>query len=416
MRIPASERPQAIPIFKPELPLGWEEIRPEPPLTIANALRDGAPDAWGRRVIAYRLAGGRTCSEDEIDAHSELTFMLQSGSDRAGALDFQASPSVYVPREAPSDALETLLTAAEQVDRGLPLSPSLAQALQHGTSIGGARPKVVIEDERTKHIAKFSTSRDLYNMVKAEFVAMRLAELAGINVAPVKLVQALGKDVLLVERFDRVWSDEGWKRCGMVSALTLFGLHEEMPHYASYEDLADLVRSRFTMPRETLEELFSRMTFNILVGNTDDHARNHAAFWDGSQLTLTPAYDVCPQNRHGREASQGMLIHGNQRRSQLSLCVEAADKFLLPKETALSIIRNQISIIATNWGAVCDKAVFGDGDRRLLWRNQFLNGFAFEGLEEQLAAEIEVVNRVNPGRQSNSSSARAFLRQLTRAP
>ena len=393
-------RSDAISIFEPELPLQWGEIDPDPPLGMANCLRDASPDAWGRRVVAYRLAGGRTCSEEEIDELSELTFMLQTGSDRAGALDFQESPDSYVPREAHAERLDTLLNAAEHVERGLPLSPSLAEALQHGTSMGGARPKVLIEDGRSKHIAKFPTSRDDYNVVKAEFVAMRLADIAGTNVAPVKLTRALDKDVLLVERFDRTWTENGWKRRAMVSALTLFGLHEMFARYASYEDLADLVRLRFTEPRETLEELYSRMTFNILVGNTDDHARNHAAFWDGSQLTLTPAYDVCPQRRVGREASQGMLIHGAEgNSSRLSLCLDAAHKFLLSKEKALSIMRNQISAIATNWSAVCDEAVLNDADRRSLWRRQFLNGLAFEGLEEQLSPEIDVVSKVDPGAQ-----------------
>ena len=389
-------RPEAISIFEPELPLGWDEIGPNPPLSLANALRDGSPDAWGRRVIEHRLAGDSTDQSGENDELCELTYMLRSGSDRIGALDFQASPRVYVPREAPSDTLETLLTAAEYVEEGRPLSPALAEALQNGTSIGGARPKVLIDGEQKKHIAKFSTSRDTYNMVKAEFVAMRLARLAGMNVAPVKLVQALDKDVLLIERFDREGSEEGWKRRAMVSALTLFGLHEQMPHYASYKQLADVIRARFTKPRETLEEMFSRMTFNILVGNTDDHARNHAAFWDGNQLTLTPAYDVCPQSRLGREASQGMLIHGGQGRSQISLCIQAAHSFLLREEKALSIVRKQIVTIATNWGAVCEMAGLGDTERRLLWRNQFLNGLAFEGMDEQMATEIDLVNRVDP--------------------
>ena len=400
------DRPEAIPIFEPELPLQWGEIEPRPPLGIVHSLRDASPDAWGRRVVAYRLAGGRSCSEEDIDDLSELTFMLHSASDRAGALDFQESPSVYVPRETPSERLETLLQAAGHVEQGLPLSPSLAAALQQGTSIGGARPKVLIEGDHKKYIAKFPASRDRYNVVKAEFVAMRLARIAGMNAAPVKLVQALDKDVLLVERFDRKWLDEGWSRRPMVSALTLFGLHEMFARYASYEDLADLIRARFTEPRETLEELFSRMTFNILVGNSDDHARNHAAFWDGSRLTLTPAYDVCPQGRVGREATQAMLIHGGEgRSSQLSLCLAAAHKFLLPEEKALSIMRNQISAIAINWSAVCDEAVLSDADRRALWRRQFLNGLAFAGLDEQLAAEIDVVSKVDPGAQGTQAPA-----------
>ena len=377
-------RDDAIPVYAPELPLRRGTIVPEPPLPIANALRDASPDAWGRRVIAHRLAGGERGGSKGIDELDELTFMLRSGSDRTGALDFQASPRSYVPRESDNETLERLLDSADRVDRGLPLAPDLAEALQHGTAIGGARPKALIRDGGTKYVAKFSSSTDTYSVVKAEFVAMRLASRAGLNVAPVKLVRAMGRDVLLIRRFDREKGEGGWMRRAMVSALTLLGLDERLAAHASYEALADIVRARFTAPAETLEELFARMTFNVLVGNTDDHARNHAAFWDGAGLTLTPAYDICPQSRTGREASQAMRIHGRERRSQLALCLAAANKFLLTEERALAIAKRQVAAIAGNWQAVCDEAQLGDADRRSLWRRQFLNDLAFEGLEDRL--------------------------------
>ena len=82
-------------------------------------------------------------------------------------------------------------------------------------------------------------------------------------------------------------------------ALTLFGLDELMARYASYEDLATIIRHRFESPADTLHELFGRLVFNILCGNTDDHARNHAAFWDGRSFNLTPAYDFV--RRAGRQ-------------------------------------------------------------------------------------------------------------------
>ena len=388
-------RDDAISVYAPELPLRRGAFVPEPPLEIANALRDASPDAWGRRVIAHRLAGGRG-GTNEIADLDELTFMLRSGSDRTGALDFQASPRHYVPREADNETLERLLEAADRVDRGLPLAPDLAEALQHGTAIGGARPKALIRDGDTKYVAKFSSSTDTFSVVKAEFIAMRLASVAGLNVAPVKLVRAMNKDVLLIRRFDREPAEDGWRRRAMVSALTLLGLDERFAAHASYEALADIVRARFSAPAETLRELFARMTFNILVGNTDDHARNHAVFWDGDSLTLTPAYDICPQSRTGREASQAMQIHGRERRSQLSLCLAAANKFLLPDECALVTMRDQITAIADNWQAACNEAQLSEADQHLLWRRQFLNDLAFEGLGDRLAEVIEVLPHPYP--------------------
>ena len=227
---------------------------------------------------------------------------------------------------------------------------------------------------------------------------MRLAGIAGLNVAPVRLVRATNKDVLLIRRFDRAPAEGGWPRRAMVSALTLLGLDERMAAHASCEALADIVRARFAAPAESLEELFSRMTFNILVGNTDDHARNHAAYWNGNGLTLTPAYDICPQSRTGREASQAMQIHGRERRSQLSLCLAAANKFLLTDERALAVMRDRIAVIAGNRDATCDEAQLGDADRQLLWRRQFLNDLAFEGLEVRLTDVMEDLSHAYPSR------------------
>ncbi len=163
----------------------------------------------------------------------------------------------------------------------------------------------------------------------------------------------------------------------MVSALTLLGLDEMMARYASYEVLAEIVRHRFTGASATLRELYSRLVFNILCGNTDDHARNHAAFWDGEMLTLTPAYDICPQGRTGNEASQAMLISGNNRMSRIASCIDAAPHFLLSRDQARDIVKHQRQIIESHWSLVCDEAGLTETDRNLLWGRQFLNPYAF---------------------------------------
>jgi len=371
-------RKNAIAIYAPELPLQPGEIPLRENMKLPSCIRDASPDAWGRRVIINRTLGlkGRNADPVELD---ELTYLLESGSDRIGALDFQGSATKYVTRERQNAPLDELIQSAERVEQGIPLSPELDLALQYGSSLGGARPKALIADGDKKYIAKFSASNDLYNVVKAEFVAMRLASLAGLNVAPVKLTQALGKDVLLIERFDRIFVEKSWTRRALVSALTMMELDETEARYASYEDFATLIRHRFTEPRQTLEELFGRIVFNILSGNTDDHARNHAAFWDGHTLTLTPAYDICPQGRTGGEATQAMLITGQNRFSQLTACMEAAPHFLLQEARARAMINAQLETIRAQWEAVCDEAKLSEVDRKLLWGRQFLNPYALEG-------------------------------------
>jgi serine/threonine-protein kinase HipA len=389
------ERQEAIPLYLPELPLQPGELPLPDGLSMPGSLRDAAPDAWGRRVILNRKFGVRGNELDNLEL-SELTFFLESGSDRIGALDFQRSPSEYVPRSPTNATLEELIESAQRVEAGIPLSMELDQALHYGSSIGGARPKALIEDGAIKHVAKFSSSSDVYSIVKAEFIAMRLAALCGIHAAPVALAKASGKDVLLVERFDRLKTDKGWQRKMMVSALTMLGLDEMMARYASYADLAEIIRYRFTDPQRTLRELFSRIVFNILSGNTDDHARNHAAFWDGKALALTPAYDICPQGRAGQEASQAMLITGDNRASRISTCIDAAHHFLLSMDEAIEIVEAQLRGIGAHWASVCDAAELSTAERRFFWGRQFLNPYAFTeltGAAEPLATLADHLRR-----------------------
>lgn len=382
------DRPNAIAIYTIELPLKAGLLSPLAGLTIPGCIRDAAPDAWGRRVIIHRLLGLQKNSTKNFSL-DELTYLLESGSDRIGALDFQLSPTEYQPRFAKGATLDELFVAAERVERNIALTPELAQALYHGTSIGGARPKALLEDNNQKYIAKFSSSSDLYSIVKAEFIAMRLAKLVGLNVAPVSLTKTHNKDILLIKRFDRVKTANGWQRKIMLSALTLFTLDEMMARYASYETLAEIIRHHFTNAKDTLRELFARIIFNILCGNTDDHARNHAAFWDGNMLTLTPAYDICPQMRSGNEASQAMLISGSNRMSKIVVCLDAAAKFLLSRKEALTIVDQQINIIAEQWYNICDEAELSNNERKLFWQRQFLNAYIFEGLTKEDKEQID---------------------------
>ena len=371
------ERPEALAIYEPELPLQPGILPLLNGLDMPSSIRDAAPDAWGRRVIINRKMGLKGIDTDTA-VLDEMTYLLESGSDRIGALDFQHSPKEYIPRSTQNASLEELLESAQRVEKGIPLSPDLDQALFHGSSIGGARPKALIESGTSKYIAKFSASNDTYSVVKAEYLAMRLAALCGLSVAPVKLVQALGKDVLLIERFDRSKIASGWTRKPMVSALTLFGLSDMTARYASYEDFAHMIRVRFIEPKKTLKELFGRVVFNILCGNNDDHARNHAAFWDGKELTLTPAYDICPQARTGNESTQAMKIIGNNGYSQLKTCLMAAHHFLLSEKEAIEIFNTFQENIRNHWDSVCDEASLTTVDKSFFWGRQFLNSFSLE--------------------------------------
>lgn len=390
------ERQDAIPLNLKELPLGADVINPIDNMTLPSSIRDGSPDAWGRRVIMNRIFGKQDADGQYADL-DEMTYLLESGSDRIGAFDFQASATEYVPRLSRAATLEELLEAASLVEKGVPLSPELDQALNHGTSIGGARPKALIEAAGAKFVAKFSASSDRVNVVKNEYIAMRLAAICGMDVAPVKLAHALGKDVLLIERFDRKAEGEGWTRKIMTSALTLFGLDEMLARYCSYEMLTDIIRADFSNPKRDLKELFSRLVFNILCSNTDDHGRNHAAFFDGKAYQLTPAYDICPQARTGTEASQAMRILGANNQSRLAVCIEAREKFLLGEKEALEIIEHQIRKIGQAWSDVCQEAEISTIDLTVLKSTQMLHPFAFDGLSGRASYLEELGREVRAG-------------------
>jgi serine/threonine-protein kinase HipA len=374
---------EAIPIYEPELPLREGAINPINGLAMASCIRDGSVDAWGRQVVLNKLTVTKPYAFDAPEI-SELAFLLQSGSDRIGALDFQTSATEYTPRIAARASLDEIIAAGKLVQDGRPLPPALREVIDYGAAVGGARPKVLFENCEKKFIAKFSTARDHYNIIKAEFISMSLARACGLNVASVAITRAAHEHVLLIERFDRHQTKNGWARRAMVSALTILGLDEMAARYCSYEDLADIIKQRFSAPESTLRELFGRICFNILCGNTDDHARNHSAFWDGRMLTLTPAYDICPQSRSGNEATQAMLIRESNRTSKLSTLLAAAHVYGIEDTEAVSLIEHQLTTIAEYWPEVCAQAELNGSEKTLLSTRQFLNDYSIDQIDGHL--------------------------------
>lgn len=374
------ERGNAEPIYEPELPLRPGLHEPIDGLDHFSCLRDAAPDAWGRRVIENRLFGGKErFAGEEVD---ESAYLLHSGSDRTGALDFQESASEYVPRELGAASLAELHEAAERLATGQPVPPELEDALNHGTSIGGARPKAAITGENAKYVAKFSISTDNFQIVRAEYVAMTLAARLGMNVAEVTLESAAGKDVLLVKRFDRQAGASGWCRRPIVSALTVLGLDEKWAREATYPNLVDQLRIHGQAFRKDATELFSRLVFNVLIGNTDDHARNHSFFVEGKTIRLTPAYDITPFPRAGGEASHGMKITQRSNLSRIRLCLDTAPEFGLSEEVARSIVEAQVRGIAEIFDGLCEEIGMTPTTRSQLRRRAVLNPDVFAGCEE----------------------------------
>jgi len=353
--------------LSPTLPLGVDVFPATADLGMPGAIRDGAPDNWGRRVILNAHAGkrGRNADTDDLD---HLTYLLESGSDRLGAIDFQASADEYIPRGERS-TLDDLQRAAQLVDAGEELPDQLAAAVMHGTSLGGAAPKAtLVDDDDREYLAKFSTADNYYPVIKAEAASIDLARRIGIEVPDARLTQSLGRDVLLIDRFDR--PGDGTRRM-VVSALTLLDLGESESRSATYLDLLARLRE---LGADAGHALFQRIAFNVAISNTDDHPRNHAAYWNGHTAALTPAYDLSPMNRSGETAYQAMAYGpGGERESKLATLRAVGSEYGLTSAEAREIIQGVVDGIEEHWLDAADAARLTSAERNYLWRRQFLN-------------------------------------------
>ena len=360
---------RAISLYAPELPLRRGAQEPLDGLAVAACLNDSTPDSWGERVIGNRLGSGDT----ELSVE---TYMLASGSNRLGAIDFQEGPEDYRPR-VDTASLDELYDAAEKVLAGEPLNPAIGDALINGTTIGGAHPKVLISDDSdVEYVAKLSVSGGVHPWIRAEAVGIELARLCGIEVPNARVITSMGRSVLLIERFDRM---PGGRRRHVVSGLTMLGFDALLgARYGSYPDMLDVLRELGGAPQDIGRRLFERIVFNIAIGNNDDHARNHAAFWDGESLELTPAFDLTPQPRSTDTSAQAMAIgRDGSRASQFSVCVAAAADYGLSRPEARQIVERIVSEIEDHWPDAADAAGLAEAVRNLLWKRSILNRSCF---------------------------------------
>jgi serine/threonine-protein kinase HipA len=317
-----------------------EERVPAGGLAMFGALRDATPDAWGRRVIENRLRA-------PPNGLPESVYLDHAGPHRAGALDVRESPtSLPAGGVLPSVVdLRHLLDVAARIEEGERVPAHLEVFFAGGPSIGGARPKAVVTADGGEWIAKFPARNDTLNVPLLERATLELAREAGLAV-PRTRVETLadGRQVMLIERFDREPLARGMGRRHMVSALTLLALHEQDSPDSSYAAISDAmgvhgVSGQIASDRN---ELFARMVFNILVSNDDDHLRNHAFLFDaeGDGWRLSPLYDVVPRPQVAQERMLHLSIGPQGRLARLDNALAGAGRFgLLPPDAARIIDR-----------------------------------------------------------------------------
>lgn len=324
------------------------EAVPAGTLAFFGAIRDAAPDLWGRRVIENKL---RVLP----GSLPESAYLEHAGSNRFGALDFRSTPEAEEKHGMLPDmlALDYLMQAVERVEAGDAMPANLEFFFDAGPSMGGARPKAVVLHEGRQWIAKFPSRGDGFNMPLIEFATLELARKAGLDVPATHLVSlADGRKVLLVERFDREAQGDRISRRHAVSALTLLGLDEAQSSTAAYSDLS-IALGEYGVSGQVAadrEELFGRMVFNILVSNDDDHLRNHAfvSVPDSSGWRLSPLYDVVPKPQVASERFLHLSVGEDGRLATLDNAFGAAGLFGLHDRAAAGII-DRIAGVVREW-------------------------------------------------------------------
>lgn len=331
------DNPDAFALDPSNLPLEGSQIyTTSDKSALPGALRDTAPDRWGQQLIkrAFRKAG-------EARVLSEIDYLLAiTDQTRIGALRYKRENEdsfghdIGHYRVPPLIQLPALMNAADAVQTNTETAEDLKLLLNEGSPLGGARPKSAIMDsDGTLAIAKFPKPDDDRSIPHGEVLAMKLAAKAGLNVSAARLLDVVGRPVALITRFDRRDS----QRIPFLSAMSLLGLNDG--DEATYTDIAECIRMYSSEPTADLHELWRRIVFGVLIGNLDDHLRNHGFLYDGDdKWRLSPAYDLnpVPLVEKARELTTWISEEGPD--AHLDIAHRAAPFFALKDNQAEAII------------------------------------------------------------------------------
>jgi serine/threonine-protein kinase HipA len=330
---------------------------------VFGALRDASPDYWGRRVIEKRAG---------LTALGEIDYLLHSPDDRAGALGFGRNVEPPAPRREFNQTmdLQRLQQLADAIiaDEDIPDEPDAEQArdLMFGaTSMGGARPKAVVEDDNALWLAKFNRADDWWNAARVEHATMLLARDCGIQTADSKVITIGDRNVLMVRRFDRQHTEAGYRRGRMLSALTLLRADDDPQRREnwSYVSLVEELRRISSQPKTDAPELFRRMLFNALISNTDDHPRNHAVVAMETNWKLSPAYDLTPSTPISTAHRDLALECGDMGRfANAENLLTQCERFYLSPDDAGTLIGQMQATVRDNWYAVARGAEVTEKD------------------------------------------------------
>ena len=315
--------------------------------SVFGFIKDSFPDRWGRLLLDRRE---RIMAQSEGRQKRMLTnFDYLIGIEdftRMGGIRYKSDESDdYINASAkylvpPIESLRALCDACHEIELAeerneLPEQRWLDQLIDPGTSLGGARPKAnVIDTDGKLYVAKFPSKKDLENTELIEHFSHHLAASAGINVAKTRTIKiSKDRDLLLSERFDR--TDDG-KRIHFASAMSLLGLDDGAGNSTGngYLYIIDFILQGCVDVKQNIRELYRRVAFNVMFGNTDDHFRNHGFLLTPKGWTLSPAYDINP----GAKSHQCLLIDGYTEQSDINALLAASDNYMLERQEATEIV------------------------------------------------------------------------------
>lgn len=338
---------------------------------IFGCFSDALPDRWGRTLINRReqiLAKEEKRSVRRLSSFDYLIgiedFSRMGGFRFKESMDgefINASETLRIP---PLTDIRELIAASSEIEKSeeenqLPEMRWIAQLVQPGSSLGGARPKASVMDEnKNLCIAKFPSRKDDYDTGLWEHFSHLLAKNAGINAAETRVISTSDKyHTLLSRRFDR--RADG-KRIHFASAMTLLGLNDGNNANTGhgYLDMVDFILQNCTNVEDNLKELYRRVAFNICIGNTDDHFRNHGFLLTVKGWTLSPAYDMNPTfNEY-----QSLLISSYTNKSDLNELLASCEEYMLQKETAGQIIIEVLNAVR-DWRVLATRLAISKGEQ-----------------------------------------------------
>lgn len=330
-----------------------------------GVLSDAGPNAWGMKLTSsINRKRGQSLPSTPVE------WFLKSWHYGSGCLGFSEHHSIMPdPGVRPSSVSElnarmVATIEALSADPDTELDDEAVRVFFPGSSLGGVRPKTVVMHDGVEHIAKFSRQDDRFDVPAAEYATLRLAHMAGIAVPDFELIRIGDKSVLLVARFDR--TADG-KRLHYMSANTLVDVdvlspdRREYKTRYSYPGIAEAMRPINDRAQEDSHELFRRMVLNILVGNVDDHMRNHALLMRApGRFVLSPAFDIVPQlDAATIPQSIGVGVDGPA--STIGNALSQCGRFLLKENEARQIVE-EVRDAVSQWRRVFREAGISQTD------------------------------------------------------